>query len=444
MNSQQLSKLTVLPLNKTVVFYSPIEGRDVLVRTGTLSEGNSFVHAIFHAYSKDYVQMEKKGRMKLVSKLYSKISDKFLVKRWEDASTSVVTQVPFQENISELLADFYRFIAKEKDCKTKNGKKMIKTLLRDKKDLETYQIICEIISEDDIEKKLLPAAYEKCTDQTIEKCRELIRDTFKSFVDSALNKLGKGLEKSKRQFLTDKTIALCDAITEHAEQSAYKKFSKSLKDVSITVDPFTIGILAEKFNRDIYFIDSRTRMPYLFGNKENIKGRKSIVVMWVGGIHYEIVGKLLPGNRIQRQFEKDDPLVKRINTFLYRPENVAEQYPNLIHYLSKDDRTKIGFDSRSESARSPRGKYSSTSKSRSESAEEKSQEKAESSTPESRGKKPLKKSSSESTEEESDSRSGSSSGEESDSSSTEDTPRNRHEQINPHHRESKRRSRHRN
>lgn len=31
-----------IPVNKTVVFWSPIEGEDVLVRTGIIKEGNSF------------------------------------------------------------------------------------------------------------------------------------------------------------------------------------------------------------------------------------------------------------------------------------------------------------------------------------------------------------------------------------------------------------------
>jgi hypothetical protein len=237
-----------------------------------------------------------------------------------------------------------------KECKTKEAKKMCKNLLTDKKDTEAYQILCEIVPLEDIEKKVLPPAYEKCGEQPISKCREIVREELRTLLDNALNKLGKALDKTKGKFLTDKMVALCDAVTENAEQMAYKIFSKGLKDVTISVDPFTIGILAEKFNRDIYFIDSRTRMPYIFANKENIKGRKSIVIMWVGGFHYEIIGKLLPGNRIQRQFEQDDPLIKRINTFLYRPEVLSEQYPNLVPYLTKEERAKIGLDrSKSES-----------------------------------------------------------------------------------------------
>ena len=47
-------------------------------------------------------------------------------------------------------------------------------------------------------------------------------------------------------------------------------------------------------------------MPYRTADTENIKGRKSLIVMWIGGVHYEIVGRLLPGNRVQREFNSDD------------------------------------------------------------------------------------------------------------------------------------------
>ena len=55
MSNQQMAKLSILPVNKTVVFYSPIEGKDVFVRTGTMEGGNSLIHCLLHACSKDYM-----------------------------------------------------------------------------------------------------------------------------------------------------------------------------------------------------------------------------------------------------------------------------------------------------------------------------------------------------------------------------------------------------
>ena len=52
--STQFSKLKILPVDKTVVFWSPIEGDDVLIRTGTIPDGSCFFHSLLHAYSKEY------------------------------------------------------------------------------------------------------------------------------------------------------------------------------------------------------------------------------------------------------------------------------------------------------------------------------------------------------------------------------------------------------
>ena len=76
MTTKSLGKIKILPVNKTVVFYSPIEGNDVLVRTGTIGEGSCFFHALLHSYSKDYTMMDKKDRMKMVLKLRGGLAGK--------------------------------------------------------------------------------------------------------------------------------------------------------------------------------------------------------------------------------------------------------------------------------------------------------------------------------------------------------------------------------
>ena len=69
---------------------------------------------------------------------------------------------------------------------------------------------------------------------------------------------------------------------------------------------------------------------------ENIKGRKSLIILWVGNCHYEIMGELLPGNKITRDFESDHPVIKKIHTYLYFPEKVIAEYSDLVAYLPKD------------------------------------------------------------------------------------------------------------
>ena len=344
--SNQLAVLTVLPVNKTVVFYSPIEGKDVLVRTGTIAEGSCFFHALLHAYSKDYVSMNQSGRMKFVKKLRASIARKVDKSRWETLSNGLIAKIPFQENVNTILSDFYRFIARGKTGRTKSVRKVIRNVIIDEKsDTEAYKLVTEMIPIDSgFEKSILPSAYEKCNENTVSECKKTVVSHAVKYYTKEFDKLKGQLEDNKIQFYIEKLKKLIQEVVDEAEQSAYSEYIESLHDSSMEVDSYTIGLISEKFNRDIYFIDARTRMPYRDANTDKLKKRKSIIVMWTGGCHYEIVGRLLPGNMIQREFDYKDSIIKRMYTYLCRPTKIPDEYPNLIPYLPKDLRKKLGVE----------------------------------------------------------------------------------------------------
>ena len=74
MNNNNFNTLPLIPVNKTVVFYSPIEGKNVLVRTGTIGDGSCFFHALLHSYSNDYRSMNQEGRKNFCQKIKIKYS----------------------------------------------------------------------------------------------------------------------------------------------------------------------------------------------------------------------------------------------------------------------------------------------------------------------------------------------------------------------------------
>ena len=344
--SHQFETLRLLPVNKTVVFYSPVEGKDVLVRTGTIAEGSCFFHALLHAYSKEYVSMDTNGRMKFVKKLRVSIARKLDKKRWENLSNGLIAKIPFQENVNTLLSDFYRYVARGKSGRTKSVRKVIRNIIQDEKqDMGAYKLVTEMIPIDTgFEKVILPSAYDKCAEEVISKCKTTVVQFSVNYYIKEFKKLEGQLEPERIDFYIGKLEKLVQAIVDEAENSAYTEYIESLQDSSMEVDSYTIGLISDKFNRDIYFIDARTRMPYRDIGKENIKKRKSIVVMWTGGCHYEIVGRLLPGNRIKREFDHKDSLIKRIYTYLYRPKRVPDEYPNLTSFLPKEIREELGID----------------------------------------------------------------------------------------------------
>ena len=342
-----LEMLTILPVNKTVVFYSPIEGKDVLVRTGTIAEGSCFFHALLHAYSKDYISMNENGRMKFVKKLRSSIAVKIDKSKWESLSNGLIAKISFQENVNIILSDFYKYISKGGGVgRTKSVRKVVRSLIKDEKvDVETYKIIMEMIPLDKgFEKTILPSAYEKCEEEDITNCKNIVVKHSVKYYKKEFEKLQGQLEDERVEYYLNKLESMVQEVLDEAENSAYLEYIQSISDSSMEVDSSTIGLISEKFNRDIYFIDARTRMPYRDVNLGNICKRKSIIVMWTGGCHYEIVGKLLAGNRIQREFDFKDSLIKIIHTYLYKPEKISDLYPNLIPYLPKDVRKKLKLD----------------------------------------------------------------------------------------------------
>jgi hypothetical protein len=343
MQQEQLSKLSVLPVNKTVVFYSPIEGKDVLVRTGTIPDGSCVYHSLLHAYSKDYISMDEQGRKKLVNRLRGSLN-KVDKERWEQLSDGLVAKIPFQENVNVLLTEFYKHVQDGKSCKTKGGRRVVRKLVEEtdrredrKEETNAYKLVLEMVTLTDFEKRILPQTYDSCGDDSVKVCKEKLITNAQDFYKKIFDSLKGKVDDKRIQFCVKKLTKLLEIITNEAEDNAFNEYVSNLKDASVEMDKYTIELISTRLNRDIFFLDSGNRMPFNLGTK-SIQKRKTIILLWTGGSHYEVVGRLLPGNKIQREFESDDPLIVRMRTFLCNPERISSDYPNLIPYLSKEHR----------------------------------------------------------------------------------------------------------
>jgi len=329
----------MLPVNKTVVFYSPIEGDDVLVRTGTIGEGSCFFHSLLHAYSKEYISMDRKGRMKFVKRLRASMAGKVDRDSWEGIGGGLIAKIPFQENVNTILQSVYHFIENDPTSRIrgKSARSVIKKIIgEDANKIELYKLALEFIQLEQLEQHILPESYEECSEDNIEDCCEQIKLNIIELLDKS-DELSKAKPK-KSEYIKNIIIEFFTIVLNEAVNSAFNDYVVGLNNVSEEIDSYTIGLISERFDRDIYFIDSKTRMPYQNASKENLKRRKSMIVMWTGGVHYEIVGRLLPGNRIQREFGADDPLIDKIYSLLCEPEKVSEVYPELNPYLPKEHR----------------------------------------------------------------------------------------------------------
>ena len=312
----------ILPVNKSVTFYTPLKK---IVRTGTIGEGSCLVHSILRATDKQYIKLsigEKMEYVKNIRKNFGKITKV----EWETMSNGLVSLISYQENFLLLLNTFYiivkdysRFNNNIKNIYIKN---IVDKLLTNKSRIDHYKYIIDNISIDTFEKKLLPESYKKSENKPI--------------LYTKLEIINQSLIYFDKSDYADNLREMLLVISDQSEKLAYDNYINKVSNKTSFMDTTNIEILSNKFDRDIYFIDGNTRIPYRGLGEENIKNRKSIIVIWVNKIHYEIAGILLDDNKIQRDFEPTHPLIVKIKTFLYNPWLIAQTYPGLIKYLPKE------------------------------------------------------------------------------------------------------------
>ena len=311
----------ILAVNKSVTFYTPLKK---IVRTGTIGEGSCLVHSILRAIDKQYIKLsisEKMEYVKNIRKTLGKISKV----DWENMSNGLVAVISYQENFLLLLNTFYVIVKNYDKFKNKIKNTYINNIidkLLTNKLLPPYTYIINNIHIDIFEKKILPESYKKAENKPILHIKlEIVNQTL-----IYLNETGvKDYEDDIRQMLL--------VISDQAENLSYDNYINKISDKSSFMDTTNIELLSNKFDRDIYFIDGNTRIPYRGLGEENIKNRKSIIIIWVNKVHYEIAGILLDHNKIQRDFEPTHPFIVKIKTFLYNPWLVSQKYPELKKYL---------------------------------------------------------------------------------------------------------------
>jgi hypothetical protein len=325
MSKHHISNLKSIPVNKTVVFYSPIEGDDVLVRTGVISEGSSFFHSLLYAYSTEYVAMDKKHRTKYIHKLKASLIGKNNKENFYETSESLISVDPFGIHIADIITTVYDFLATDNvTFKGKSNRKVIKQIKNNVENIKVYKIIIDILPLDTLFSTIIPKASKQTSIDKYIKC--LVKESKKYIKSTGI--LSK-IDSKKATHIVDTLDNLLDIICKEAKDITYKEYIDGLKNIGLNADSVSIDFITSRFNRDILFIDANTRLPY--NHHEFNNNRKTIILLSINnGEHYEILGRLLPGNHIQREFDITDHLVEKINLINNDPDNAILKYPELL------------------------------------------------------------------------------------------------------------------
>ena len=313
-------KLTILDVNKTLVFNTPLEQKSTLCRTGTISEGSCFIHSILHSYSPKYKNLDITNRMKYIKKLRKSLSSTLTMDKWKMLGNGLVSKLSFQEKFLELLTSFYCSDNVEED--------------------EMFELITKIVKLEYFEKIILPNIYKKYEKDTLRTQKDKIIKHSTIVLNNKL-KTTNDLDEVHKKYLIKTFRKLIINILNLAEEQSFNTYIEKLYSSSFYIDEYFTEIISDYFNRDIFFIDGKTRMLYQNASKNNIKNRKSVILLWINDSHYEIVGRLnKEQNKFVREFQTNDPLILKFKMFLCNPEQISENHPELIEYLPLHYRNK--------------------------------------------------------------------------------------------------------
>ena len=313
-------KLKPTATNKTVVFWSPIDGdEDVLVRTGVKCDDFSIYHALLYGYSREYIEMKNTGRINLVKKFRENLREKLGRKDWYKLADS---KDQFAEELGMILLNTYLYL-KDSKFRCNTTKTMLKSVdIQNNK--QVYQIIKELLPIDTLEDDVFLVASNKHS------CLDLYSKDILEISGEELSKCHEfRLATAEQQnYIRKKQKKLFSAMLSAAENLAYTKYKDDC-NTDDEVTPDYLSLLSNRINRDIYIINGDTRLPDKFLNqKDNIKQRKSMILLKVGD-DYEVVGRLLPCNKVIREFDYRESIVDKIHTYLFDTKNLEHLYPDI-------------------------------------------------------------------------------------------------------------------
>jgi hypothetical protein len=307
-----MQSLNILPENTNMKFYSPLSPD--LVRTGTIGDGSCFFHSLLHALNKDnYIVSSPEIRKNIIKKYRQNIGKMITHDLWQSLSNGEVAKIPFTIIFNTILEIFYNIVI--------NFDKYVEIGVSDpslifvyenfflKDSIELYKIFIEYVSLDDFEKYILPESIEP---SNITQIISNINNNTRRFLSDKIMESQYKPDNNIIRSLFEIVIFFVSKIGHASFQLAYDEFKNKITNTCSWVDNFTIGLIMDYFDKDIYIIDGSTRNAYNIGGCENYHHRDSIVILWINESHYEIIGSIQPNNSIKRIFDSDDQLIQKL------------------------------------------------------------------------------------------------------------------------------------
>ena len=320
---------------KTVFFNSPLTLDNELVRTG-ISLDNSFYHALLLAYTEDYSSNSENERNEMVNKFITSLNKKITLENWQEVNSKhKIIELDFV--LIKTLEAFYEYLETRRTSFNNAINNVIRELRIDT-NFSLFEAIFELISFSHF-KNTLKSTIRELKNNSIREYKPI-------FINNIVNSLNfskefKILEQEKKKYIITIINNFLTVFFRELELDCFKM----VKDkVFKEVNPFLLSLICSRFKRDLFIIDSKTKLPVKY--PDFVTSKKSIVLLKIDD-NFEPIGRLKQKNNIQYEFEPEDMYIKKLSMFLLNPEKFKNKYPELLTE-SKNKRNIYFSDSDSE------------------------------------------------------------------------------------------------
>jgi hypothetical protein len=294
-----MTNFNYLPFNKTCVYEEfSLENICSYSRTGTIDTNKilSFINAVLNACSKKFLTTRDEDiKIKQINDF-----EKFIINNIKTSSSFVEYKNKTKELFLDILKSIYNYI--ENDVDTEDYKDVLDEI---KVNLEINKIICDIIPID---------KHKKIIDRVMNRWNDNKNNTF---ITNLISEIMLYIEYE--EILDDIEIEKVEYIKKHISvfndivNDKLKTIINEPEEINNDVNNLLIKHISEHFNCNIYIIDFNKNIPLNFYNYEK---DNYIVIISFDDVHYEILGKCLPNNKIQREFARNDSIIKSLEKIM--------------------------------------------------------------------------------------------------------------------------------
>jgi len=313
--------LTKLIFNKTIVFNTPVECENVpMVRTGGVDYNESeplysLINCSLHANIKKYGSMKDDERKMKIQKIKEEVYEQI---KNGDVNKNNITS--FLNSVKDNIINFNLYLNSTHyttEYSSETNKTLSELLLGNGNidQINLFKLLYEIITVDSFKKILRNTEQKWGRDFCIVSYKKIVFKEILRFL--SYQDYFDDLDKTKADFLTKKLVLMVNTIVD----LSFSNITKKSNFITSDIDATKINILSKYFDCNIIFIDSEDRIPYIIDKQDISDQKKYILVFAFEQKHFEIVGKLLPDDRIQRNFMPYEDILKKVNFYLKKKQS---------------------------------------------------------------------------------------------------------------------------